>query len=363
MGCVGSKGGASGDAPNNTSVEKDKSKKIDKELEGDKQKLNKEVKLLLLGAGESGKSTIMKQMKLIYGSGYSKEECAAFSDIVYLNVVKSMQALISGAEKLGIPIAESEKENKELIMNLSGRGANLWSEKAAQAVKSLWKDSGIAQAYERSAEFQLIDSSKYYFDNIDRLMQADYIPTEQDVLRSRVATTGITETAFNVENYVFRVTDVGGQRSERKKWISCFQDVTALIFVVSLSEFDQVLFEDEETNRMAESLKLFGEICNNKYFEDTSIILFLNKTDIFKAKLDKQIDPKIAFPEYNGGCDYALATEHIKNKFVSLNKSARSGREIFARLTCATDTANMRFVLDAVKTIILQKRLESVGFL
>jgi len=176
-----------------------------------------------------------------------------------------------------------------------------------------------------------------------------------------VATTGITETAFNLDNYIFRVTDVGGQRSERKKWISCFQDVTAVIFVVSLSEYDQTLFEDEMTNRMKESLKLFGEICNNKYFEQTSIILFLNKLDLFKEKLAKKIDPKVAFPDYTGGCDYNVATEYIKQQFVVLNKTP--DREIFAKLTCATDTENMRFVFDAVKTIILQKRLESVGFL
>jgi len=316
-----------------------------------------------LGAGESGKSTILKQMKLIYGTGYSKEECAAFADIVYLNVIKSMQALIGGVEKLGLKTDAANDPHRELISSLSGRGANQWNEGTALAVKALWKDDGIHSAYNRNAEFQLIDSSKYYFENIDRLMAPDYIPSEQDVLRSRVATTGITETAFNLDNYIFRVTDVGGQRSERKKWISCFQDVTAVIFVVSLSEYDQVLFEDEETNRMTESLKLFGEICNNKYFEQTSIILFLNKTDLFKEKLDRQIDPKVAFPNYNGGCDYALATDYIKNRFIELNKSASSGREVFARLTCATDTANMKFVFEAVKTIILQKRLESVGFM
>ena len=41
--------------------------------------------------------------------------------------------------------------------------------------------------------------------------------------------------------------DVGGQRSERKKWIHCFEDVTAIIFCVAMSEYDQVLHEDETT--------------------------------------------------------------------------------------------------------------------
>ena len=48
----------------------------------------------------------------------------------------------------------------------------------------------------------------------------------------------------------FRLFDVGGQRSERKKWIHCFEDVTAIIFCVAMSEYDQVLHEDETTVRI-----------------------------------------------------------------------------------------------------------------
>lgn len=47
--------------------------------------------------------------------------------------------------------------------------------------------------------------------------------------------------------FTFRLFDVGGQRSERKKWIHCFEDVTAIIFCVAMSEYDQVLHEDETT--------------------------------------------------------------------------------------------------------------------
>lgn len=47
--------------------------------------------------------------------------------------------------------------------------------------------------------------------------------------------------------------DVGGQRSERKKWIHCFEGVTAIIFCVALSAYDLVLAEDEEMVRDRES--------------------------------------------------------------------------------------------------------------
>ena len=93
--------------------------------------------------------------------------------------------------------------------------------------------------------------------------------------------------------------DVGGQRSERKKWIHCFEGVTAIIFCVALSGYDLVLAEDEEMNRMMESMKLFDSICNNKWFVETSIILFLNKKDLFEQKI-KYSPLSICFPEYKG---------------------------------------------------------------
>jgi hypothetical protein len=84
-----------------------------------------------------------------------------------------------------------------------------------------------------------------YFDSIDRISDPRYTPSDQDVLRSRVKTTGITETTFIIGDLTYRMFDVGGQRSERKKWIHCFENVTAIIFLVAISEYDQVLIEDE----------------------------------------------------------------------------------------------------------------------
>ena len=106
-------------------------------------------------------------------------------------------------------------------------------------------------------------------------------------------TTGIIETTFRYKDLIYRLFDVGGQRSERCKWIECFDDVTAVIFVASLSGYDLKLFEDgvcdarlrvrtvdrwQVTNRVNEALTLFDAICNNKFFKNTAMILFLNKT-------------------------------------------------------------------------------------
>lgn len=191
----------------------------------------------------------------------------------------------------------------------------------------------------------LADIPSSYFDSIERIAQPDYMPTDQDVLRSRVKTTGITETTFIIGDLTYRMFDVGGQRSERKKWIHCFENVTTILFLVAISEYDQLLFEDETVNRMQEALTLFDSICNSRWFVKTSIILFLNKIDRFKEKLP--VSPmKNYFPDYEGGADYPAACDYILNRFVSLNQAEQ--KQIYTHFTCATDTTQIRFVMAAV---------------
>ncbi|XP_038041329.1 guanine nucleotide-binding protein G(o) subunit alpha isoform X3 [Anas acuta] len=233
-----------------------------------------------------------------------------------------------------------------------------FSPELLSAMMRLWADSGIQECFNRSREYQLNDSAQYYLDSLDRIGAADYQPTEQDILRTRVKTTGIVETHFTFKNLHFRLFDVGGQRSERKKWIHCFEDVTAIIFCVALSGYDQVLHEDETTNRMHESLMLFDSICNNKFFIDTSIILFLNKKDLFAEKIKKS-PLTICFPEYTGPNTYEDAAAYIQAQFESKNRSPN--KEIYCHMTCATDTNNIQVVFDAVTDIIIANNLRGCG--
>ncbi|KAK2832110.1 hypothetical protein Q7C36_015572 [Tachysurus vachellii] len=229
----------------------------------------------------------------------------------------------------------------------------------AGVIKRLWKDGGVQACFSRSREYQLNDSAAYYLNDLDRISQPTYIPTQQDVLRTRVKTTGIVETHFTFKDLHFKMFDVGGQRSERKKWIHCFEGVTAIIFCVALSDYDLVLAEDEEMNRMHESMKLFDSICNNKWFTDTSIILFLNKKDLFEEKIKKS-PLTICYPEYAGSNTYEEAAAYIQCQFEDLNKR-KDTKEIYTHFTCATDTKNVQFVFDAVTDVIIKNNLKDCG--
>ena len=108
--------------------------------------------------------------------------------------------------------------------------------------------------------------------------------------------------------------DVGGQRSERKKWLHCFDDSTAVIFVASLTEYDMVLAEDPKMNRMKESIRVFGQIVNNRFLRGSATILFLNKSDLMATKLKKELSPlTLCFPYYKGDpFNYEQTTNYIK---------------------------------------------------
>uniref|UniRef100_F6PR32 Uncharacterized protein n=2 Tax=Ciona intestinalis TaxID=7719 RepID=F6PR32_CIOIN len=354
MGCASS---TSGDAMAAT-----RSRQIDRGIKEDAKHVDKEVKLLLLGAGESGKSTIAKQMKILYKDGFSEKERNSYRHVVYANVVQSIVAIVKAMPTLQIEFDDPNctEDAKKVLTAGQMLGDFELSGEIGDAVARLWEDPGLRKSYERSREYQLNDSAEYYLESIERLSQADYMPTEQDVLRTRVKTTGITETNFNYKNLEFRLIDVGGQRSERKKWIHCFEDVTAIIFCVALSAYDLLLAEDEETNRMHESMRLFDSICNNAWFRSTSMILFLNKTDIFRSKI-KHSPLNVCFPDYQGENTFDQAATYIQLQFENLNNHPE--KMVYTHFTCATDTTNVQFVFDAVSDVILTKVLGDLGLM
>lgn len=344
-----------------------RSRQIDEALKRDSERASQEIKLLLLGAGESGKSTIVKQIKIIHESYFTKDECLEYKPVVHNNTIQSLVAIIKGMNKLTISLDDPTKmddvqyfvESVVAAEKAESRMPDITSD-LARAMQSLWEDKGVQRCFIRSNEYQLNDSAGYFLDSLPRISAPDYVPTQQDVLRTRVKTTGIIETKFRYKGLLFKLFDVGGQRSERSKWIHCFNGVTAIIFCVALSDYDLNLYEDEKVNRMQESLTLFDSVCNNKWFVDTSIILFLNKRDLFSEKI-RRSPLTLAFPEYKGAQTYEEASAYIRYKFESLNKQKANGKEIYTHFTCATSNQNMEFVFDAVTDVILRNNIKKVG--
>ncbi|KAK4948138.1 Guanine nucleotide-binding protein alpha-2 subunit [Elasticomyces elasticus] len=357
MGACGSK-----EASNEDSEQKKRSQAIDKKLEEDSRRLRRECKILLLGSGESGKSTIVKQMKIIHQNGYTQEERTLYRLTIYKNLIDCMKALVGAMQQFEIePDDQTVRDYVEYIMeyNVDPDPDTPLDPKAADAVEAIWKDPASSKTMDRQSEFYLMDSAPYFFEEVRRLAAPDYIPNEADVLRARTKTTGIYETRFTMGQLSIHMFDVGGQRSERKKWIHCFENVTSIIFCVALSEYDQVLLEESNQNRMMESLVLFDSVVNSRWFMRTSIILFLNKVDLFREKLGRSPLGNY-FPDYSGGNDVNRAAKYLLWRFNQVN---RAQLNLYPHLTQATDTTNIRLVFAAVKETILQNALKDSGIL
>jgi len=350
-------GGGGGDAEEEKSPDE---LKADQELRKMQTAMSKEAekitKMLLLGAGESGKSTIFKQMKVINKDGYTEKEKKEFVSVVHMNICQSMNSLIGAYSKLSVDQPDDIKGVIESFVEDSKD--EKVSEALGKVVEQLWAHESIQALYKRRSEFQLNDSADFYFGEIGRLSAAGYLPTTEDILRSRVRTTGIVQSDFVIKGLNFSMFDVGGQRNERRKWIHCFDNVDAVVFVASLSEFDQNLYEDETKNRLDEALELFTQIVNSKWFQETNVILFLNKKDLFERKLKEKTFSDYV-KDYTGPNEMKPTSEYVKNEFLKRNKN--KNKSIYAHVTTAIDTSNVKFVFNAVVAMILEANLKASG--
>ncbi|CAM9384861.1 unnamed protein product [Chrysoparadoxa australica] len=305
-------------------------------------------KMLLLGAGESGKSTVVKQVKSIYKGPVTDKEKEGYITAIRRNVVECMQTLIEARQTLGVPLANSDLEDAEDRLQELTSDQGITPE-SAKDVEMLWADDGMQATYKRKSEFWMLDASPYYFNHCMRIADPEFDPSEEDQIMTRVRTTGIVVTEFEEKPQTYALVDVGGQRSERRKWIHCFDDVKAIIFLAGLSGYGQLLFEDTSMNRMHESLNLFGEVTKNPIFTNTPIFVLLNKKDLFEDSI-KQIPLTVCFPEYTGPEQESKpALDYIESKYREVMETNCPGKTVNIHIIAARVRRDMKIAFGEIK--------------
>lgn len=381
MGCFGSPGGKSGSEGDDIKSQKRRSDAITRQLQKDKQLYRATHRLLLLGAGESGKSTIVKQMRILHVNGFSDKERREKIEDIKKNIRDAILTITGAMSTLTPPIPLEKPENKarvDYIQDVASQPDFDYPPEFYEHTEALWKDQGVQRTYERSNEYQLIDCAKYFLDQVHIIKQPNYTPTEQDILRCRVLTSGIFETQFVVDKVNFHMFDVGGQRDERRKWIQCFNDVTAIIFVTACSSYNMVLREDPTQNRLRESLELFKSIWNNRWLRTISVILFLNKQDLLaekvlagKSRLEDYFaefaryqTPPDATPDQRDHPEVARAKYFIRDEFLRVSTASGDGKHYcYPHFTCAVDTENIKRVFNDCRDIIQRMHLRQYELL
>jgi guanine nucleotide-binding protein subunit alpha len=209
-----------------------------------------------------------------------------------------------------------------------------------------------------------VSGVSFYWANAERFAADNFVPTHDDYFKARIKTTGIVESTFSVNGTNFTIVDVGGQRSERKKWLHCFGSVDAIIFLAAINEYDMVLEEDETENRLVESIKLWRALTNAPFFKGIPFILFLNKSDLFEKKLPKVPLQEIFadYPAFHNSAavgnvsDFEKGWRFIKEQYAKYF----AGTSFYAHTTCAIDTESCKKVFKSVQDQMFRTAAEAL---
>ncbi|KAJ6234432.1 guanine nucleotide-binding protein subunit alpha [Anaeramoeba flamelloides] len=280
----------------------ERDREINDELDREKEEMEQEIKLLVLGTGDSGKTTFIKQIQILYKEGFTENDKKLYRNVIRNNLLSHTKVLVNACRNLDIPLESSNEEIAEEIIEIP-------------EVKN------------------------------ERIMDDEFTPNTRDILNCRIPTSGVRLLNFNIDGIPWRVVDVGGQRSERRKWIHQFDNVTTLIYVVAVSEYNQKLYEKDGINRLDESLVLFTKTVNNKFFKKKNCVILFNKYDLFSEKIKIQ-DLKVCFPKYKGGKNVEKASKYIKNVFYKAGKNRK--RRLYHQFTIGTKTSDIEKVFEIV---------------
>ncbi|KAF2963173.1 hypothetical protein GQX73_g10391 [Xylaria multiplex] len=207
-------------------------------------------KFLILGSSESGKSTLLKGLKLATVGGWTQEEKLSFSTVIWSATVNSIRHTLKAMESLDIPLQNpTNEEHIHTISVLPVVTGTTPTPNVVNAISGLRLDEGFQIAYNRRNEYHnhIRDSLAYYAENIQRLVLPHYVPTNEDMLWANLKTIGITET-----------------------W---------------LTSYARLLFEDDTVNRMKEQLALFYSIVNSQWFPESGFVLIFTKIDLLREWL------------------------------------------------------------------------------
>jgi len=349
---------------------------IEYNMELSRNQDKKTIRILLLGPGDSGKTTIVKQMKKIHDT-LTDDDIKIMAPYIQDAVVGYIKLLcfqcheLCEKEEQKTKVDAKNEALREELLNL--KSPYTLNQELATKISTMWADPAIKETLTLRAKYQIHDNVGYFLDKIDAICKKEYEPSFEDFIRIRTRSTGfamekITANIDQFGEYRFEFTDVGGQRSERKKWMKIVVDqIQAVLYVVAISEYDMKCFEDNDTNRLCEALNLFKEIVGGRFFNGKSVLVFFNKYDLFKEKI-KTIPITVAFPDFPTDKfdpnDENAVVKHIASKFLQCfdGKNIKLATPLHIHRTSALDTNNIQKVFRDITLDLVKLNLKQCGF-
>ncbi|MCJ1401024.1 guanine nucleotide-binding protein subunit alpha [Xylographa trunciseda] len=276
--------------------------------------------LSVLGDTRSGKSTIFKQFRLLSGDRFTSQDRRDAVNpirVVLEDSISDMYECLIGIKNSGIKFGDERSRAFQIIVLENKYPLNYLHDsfiRVIAAVKALWRDQLVQNFMYTKIGLQH-NNIAHYLNNAERIVERCFIPSDQDILGLWTQSTGVYSRPMMIKDVIYNVYDVGGARSERKKWVHSFEAVDCVIFTVGLSDYNEYWYGD--MNTLEESLELFKSIITGKWFTKSAFFLVFTKVDFFKEKLIH--DPlENHFPDYRGGRDPSHALEYWEQRFIDL---------------------------------------------
>ena len=292
-------------------------------------------KILLLGAAQCGKSALLKQLRKLHGRQFDQSELLAAKPYITQNTIEAMRTLAIYSDILAdqgcdTRVLPKNTEIRDRVARMSDK--QKFTEEHYNDFVKLWSDPHIRKTLEYQNQLYLIDSVEYLFENMHKYHQDEYIPTFTDLIHSYQRTVGVNKIKFvlndrrdDVEE-IYEIFDLGGDKHNRRRWMHCMDNTAAVIFVVALSGYNELLWNDSRNTRMNEAIWLFRGIVNLEILKNSHIIVFLNKSDLFEKKIYSGKYPvKEWFEDLRGGETKENVIEFFKQIFLDQRRDEGGG--------------------------------------
>lgn len=352
---------------------------IDLSLAEDSRIEDEKIKLLFIGADDSGKKTVFDKMD--HGHRFTKSERADIVHKIHSTILRTIKILIYRAQENGLDL----KGDCRLVLETDESEAI--TVPLGTSINTLWADPLIQEAWNQRSELHIDDSVEYWFLNIEKVKRPDYSPDKDDLITATAHfTSGVKVGRRVIENTTFEIYDVVRQRGMRRKWLHCFENVvTAIVYVVDISAYDQVrsktfaknvvvsrlllyclwvlkflCFNCLNVNIQMESLEVFEDLCSDELFQECPVILLLNNREAFEQKVKRKHIRDCGFLDFEGKeWDGEEGLRYFTDKFTSKNAfHGSSSRKVYSHVTGPADQHITKALYNICKEVVLRQDIQ-----
>eukprot|EP01083_Nonionella_stella_P170082 578042_1 len=279
---------------------------IEQRMELAKEIANNTMRVLLVGPRNSGKTTILTQIKRInnkYDTVHLAERRKIIADIQSA-IIEYIQTLCRQSDVLYQNHHKNtltDSKYSDLLQEILQLKPPFYlTPDIGCKIQTLWRDQGIKETLRNRRHFQIDDNVQHFLDKVQEVSSANYLPEFDDYLRFRQRSIGVAQTKITCDDHNFEFMDMKGQRCARKKWIHFISDIDAILYVLPIADYDLVSGEDNVSNCLVEAINSFRDIMiKGKFFQDKLLMVLFNKFDVFKKKI-MEVPITVALDDFPG---------------------------------------------------------------